>query len=575
MRLKTALLSHTILAASFMLFLGLPETGFAQAIPSTADAGRVQKDIQRELQIDPSVKTGMSPSENTQMITAPEGAEQIEFKLNDIVIEGAKHVPADKLRPLYASLIGRKVKLTEIYDAANRITQYYRDHGYLLSRAFLPEQEIHDGVIRIRVIEGFVSGYRIKNPGGIKDQIEAYAKKLMASGPVTSENLERYLLLMNDLPGVTVRSVLVPSKKIPNSAELVLTVTEKKLNGFASVDNLGTTFLGPTRLTLSAQANSLFGMTDQTNLIMLRAPDHRELSYYNAGYHQNIGDEGTKIGTNISYARTNPTLPSNMGGLLEPQGEAQTLSVDLSHPFIRSRSLNVYGGLAFDITKNKTDYAPGLSAIETKDNQRIVRANSQVSYTDTTGNYNSLNTALSRGIGGLGASDKGDTQLSRAFGDPSFTKVNFDATRLQRLYGPFTGLIGTTGQYAFNSLLASEQFGMGGNEFGRGYDSSEVTGDHGLGAKAEIAYNHSTSRKYLERYQIYGFYDIGKIWLRNKPVGQPSHESVASTGVGARFFFTPNLRGDTYIAKPLTHEVNSRGEHSDNIRFRFSLTTNF
>ena len=575
MALKSAFLKHTAISSSFLLCIGLANAAWAQSIPSTADAGRVQNDIQRELSINAPMTSAPDITGQTQMITAPEGSENIRFVLNDIVIDGAKHIPTQTLRPLYADVLGKEIPLTTIYEIANRITQYYRDHGYLLSRAYLPEQEIRNGVIHIRVTEGFVSGYRIQNPGGVKDQVEVYARQLMASGPVTQANLERYLLLMNDLPGVSVQSVLVPSEEIPESAELVLKVTEKKIQGFGSVDNFGNTYLGPHRVTLGAQANSLFNATDQINAIFLTAPDKGELGYYNLGYHQNIGDEGTKIGANFSYAETNPTLPDNLGGVLEPEGQATTLTIDLSHPFVRSRSLNVYGGLAIDITKNKTDYAPGLSAIETKDNQRILRANTQISYIDPKGNYNALNTVLSKGLDQFGASDKDGSNLSRSNGDPDFTKLSFDASRLQRLYGPFTGLIGVTGQYSMDSLLASEQFGFGGSEFGRGYDSSEVTGDHGLGGKIEIAYNRPIQNNLLERYQVYGFYDIGKVWSREEVIGQPKHESLASAGVGTRFFFNQRLRGDAYIAKPLTNDVTSRGTHSDNIRFRFSLTTTF
>lgn len=544
-------------------------------LPPSIDAARVQQDITRRLQSDPEITAAQNPSDGFQTATAPQGSEAIHFVLKDIIVDGAKTLPAEKLRKIYAPLLGKSVALTEIYDVANRITRMYQDHGYLLSRAYIPEQQIHDGVIHLRVTEGFVSGYRIKNPGGIKNQVEIYARKLMASGPVTSANLERYLMLMNDLPGVTVRSVLVPSEEIPNSAELVLTVTEKKLQGVASTNNFGNTFLGPQQTILAAQGNSLFNSTDQTNVAFVAAPDHDELYYYNAGFHRIIGSEGTKAGFNASYAKANPTLPISLGGLLEPTGEASTLSFDINHPFIRSRRLSLYGGAILDITKNKTDYAPGLSSIETKDNQRILRLNAQITHTDTNGGLNNAETVLSHGLSDFGASAKDGPHLSRANGDPGFTKLTFNLSRQQHLYGPFSLLVGGTGQHTNDSLLASEQFGMGGNEFGRGYDSSEITGDNGLGSKIEAAYNHQSGYRLLDHYQIYTFYDVGKVWNNEKTATQPGHMSLASTGVGTRLFLTQNVHADAYVAQPLTHEVTSRGEHSKNLRFRFSLTANF
>ena len=239
MRPKYSPSKRLAVTASLLFSLGLPlgmtSAAYAQLVPTTTDAGRIQKDIERQLKITPGNTGVPEVSEQPQLVTAPEGAEAVTFRLNNIIIKGAKKIPPEKLRSFYAPLLGKEIKLTQVYEVANKITAYYREQGYILSRAFLPEQEIRDGVIQIQVVEGFVSGYRIQNPGGVKDQIEVYAKKLMNSGPLTSENLERYLLLMNDLPGVTVRSVLVPSKEVPDSAELVLTATEKKLQGFAKL----------------------------------------------------------------------------------------------------------------------------------------------------------------------------------------------------------------------------------------------------------------------------------------------------------------------------------------------------
>lgn len=579
MPLRQTATRKTMIASALLLgmtsLVAVPDAAAQTALPSTIDPGRVQQDLDRSLQPPSGEITPPSLPAQAPMTEAPPGSEDIRLVVRDIVIVGAKQMPEAKLLPLYVDMLFKEVSLTEIYDLANRITQFYRDNGFLLSRAYVPEQEIRDGVITLRVVEGFISGYEIRNPGRAKDQIEAYAQRLMASGPVNSRNLERYLLLMNDLPGVTVRSVLVPSEDIPDSANIVLTVTEKKLQGYASVDNFGNKFLGPERLTLSGQANSVFSTTDQTHLVFLTAPQDNELYYTNAGFHHNIGTEGTKAGFNVSYAATEPSLPNNLGGLLGSKGKAATFTLDVNHPFIRSRSLSVYGGMAFDVSRNETNYAPGLEAIETRDDQRIIRANTQITYNDATGAYNGLNAILSHGLDLFGASDKNDTNLSRVDGDPNFTKVSFDATRMQHLYGPFSLLLGMTGQYSLNGLLSSEQFGFGGNEFGRGYDSSEITGDHGLGGKMEISYNHLPNYNLLRRYQIYGFYDLGKAWSRTKIVGQDSHESLASVGLGARLFFTDNLRGDTYVAKPLTHEISSRGEHADDLRFRFSVTTNF
>nr|MUL35297.1 hypothetical protein [Gloeocapsopsis dulcis AAB1 = 1H9] len=58
----------------------------------------------------------------------------------------------ERLQKLEAEFLGRDISLRELYQIANRITQLYRQDGYVLSQALVPEQTIRDGVARIQVI---------------------------------------------------------------------------------------------------------------------------------------------------------------------------------------------------------------------------------------------------------------------------------------------------------------------------------------------------------------------------------------------------------------------------------------
>ena len=573
-KLKSGSTSHALSHLALFAALVISNTAAAQSIvPPTADPGRVRNDIQGSVPSIPAPdpQALASPPE----VKAPPGAEEVRFVLNKIVISGASSLSQAEIAAVYKPLIGKEISLPQLYDIANNITRLYNDKGYILTRAVIPQQEIRNGAVRIEVIEGYVSSFDIQGEIGPRTQIESYAKELIESGPLTAKTLERYLLLMNDLPGAMVRSVLSPSKKADGSAHISLIAEQDRFQGFAGIDNFGNSFLGPERLTLGGQFNGLFRSSDQVNGLVLWAPDHDELKYYSLGFHHNIGNQGTKIGVSVSQGITNPSLPLSLGGFLEPDGEALFLGFDVDHPFIRSRNLNLYGGLNFEISRNKTDYIPGFSAIETKDSQRVLRAQARISYLDSLQGYNSGNVVLSKGFEILGSSEKGDANLSRPEGDPSFTKINLGASRLQHITGPFNVLVAATGQYSPHNLLSSEEFGFGGTEFGRGYDSSQITGEYGMAGKIEISYNDTMQEKYPNDYQLYTFYDAGKVWNTDAAVGQGGNESAASVGVGTRIGFTSSLRGDAFIAKPLTEDITSRGDNSRDLRFKFSLNATF
>ena len=94
---------------------------------------------------------------------------------------------------------------------AARITARYSEDGYLLSKAVVPAQEVELGVLRIRVIEGHLENIifegRVDGPTAL---LETYARKITESQPLRSDVLERYILLMNDLPGLSAERRLVP-----------------------------------------------------------------------------------------------------------------------------------------------------------------------------------------------------------------------------------------------------------------------------------------------------------------------------------------------------------------------------
>lgn len=571
---------HLMAMTIFMSLMSTAQVAHAQNIPSSADPGRIKNDIDNQFNAAPPIELKQPVQTKAPVNQAPAGAEAVKFVLNDVIIEGGTRFPYFELEKAYHDLLYKEVTLAEIFQVANKITAIYQKHGYILSRALVPEQEVQNGIVRLAIIEGSVKSFIIQNdqnagPVSVNKQIGQYAEKLINTGVLTSANLERYLLLMNDLPGAKVTSVLVPIESEPGNTQLVLQVAQRKYQGSLGTDNFGNTYLGTQRFTVSGQANSLLASTDQINGAVLLAPDHGELQYFSSSYHQNIGNDGFKSGINISHAITKPTLPNSSGGLLQPEGQSVAVSFDATYPVIRSRSHNVFVGAAFEYNKNKTDYAPGLSAIETEDRQRVLRLNSQMNYLDPYNGYNSLNVIASQGLDILDASKKNDSNLSRSNGDPQFSKFSLDLSRRQTIKGPFSALFAASGQYSANSLLASEQFGFGGNDIGRGYDSSEITGDHGVSGKVELAYSSLLFPRVFQQYQLYTFYDIGKVWTREPGAGQPEHESAASTGMGVRFQILPQLQSDMYIAKPLTYGVSSRGEHAENWRFNFSVSSSF
>lgn len=129
------------------------------------------------------------------------------------------------------------------------------------------------------------------------------------------------------------------------------------------------------------------------------------------------------------------------------------------------------------------------------------------------------------------------------------------------------------GQFTSNTLYSSEEFGYGGQAFGRAYDSSELTGDNGANHAFELRYSKPNQNE-LFNYSPYAFYDIGYV---ENAVGSKNKKSGASAGIGIRLVYNKNISGNFGIALPLTKKasVPIYGGSQKNPRLFFQLGYNF
>jgi len=87
---------------------------------------------------------------------APDNADEIMFELRNLSIEGVSAYGQEDLASIYQDKLGTTVSLADIYAIANRLTNKYRNEGYILTQVVVPPQTIDGGNVKLRVVEGFV-----------------------------------------------------------------------------------------------------------------------------------------------------------------------------------------------------------------------------------------------------------------------------------------------------------------------------------------------------------------------------------------------------------------------------------
>lgn len=557
MMLRTVV-SVTILAAAFLpLRSANAQLGEQTGI---ADPGRLEKSLTDQKlvpQVGPDVKV-----KELAAVKAPEGAEKIKFNFGGVIIEGANAYEEDDLLPLYQDMIGQEISLADLYAVANRMTAQYRNDGYILTQVVVPPQTIEDGIARLQVVEGFIDNVTIQ--GGDENDfalqmMRDYASRISAGGAMNTDDMERQLLLINDLPGVTARSVISPSATTPGGADMLIIIERDPFDGIVGVNNHGSKFLGPWQGTGAMTFNSIFGLNEAITTQAVLAPDSGiELAFGSVGYEQPVGPWGTKLSVTGSITDTDP------GHTLSPfevEGLSRSVVVQATHPVIRSRSTNMFARVSADWRNVESQNNVELTR---KDRIRAVRAGAQIEFLERLLGVavNTIDVSVAQGLNIFGASDQGDANMTRAAGDPQFTKANIQVQRLQRITNSVNIQFSGRGQWASNALLSSEEFGLGGINTIRGFSPSEVVGDDGIAGNIELQWKTP-----VKQLQVFGFVDSGRVWDKDPTTAAGKRNSLTSVGGGVRFDLPLDVDGEFVAAKPLNRDIQVEGDRDTQLLF--------
>ncbi len=487
----------------------------------------------------------------------------IQFTLNSLTVQGATAFSGEALKSEYAPYVGKNITLKTLSDIANHITVRYRNAGYILSRAVVPPQRIAGGNVTIQVVEGYINTVEFSGVPGDSWLLKGYAKSIEKDRPLNSATLERYLLLMQDLPGVTARAIIRPAAEATGAADLVISMDVDHVDGSVTADNRGSRYVGPVQTGLTANANNILGLYERTQLHGVVTAQNNELHYIQLGHEEQLNSEGTKATLSYAHTNSNPAYRLSAFGI---ESQDNDFSVALSHPFIRSRLANLYVNSTVEARNTVVD---ALGALLYQDRLRVLRVGSTYDFVDSSAAVNRFGGTVSKGFY-IDQNDQGVSH-SREKGDPSFLKAEAQISRLQPVYGPVSFYAAATGQMSATTLLAAEQFGVGGQSFGSAYDPSEITGDAGAAIRTELQYNREGDWSIIPSYQLYSFWDFGKVWIRNASPGQKESPSIASTGLGMRFNILQPISGGVEVGLPLTKLVNANGQDGRSPRAFFSL----
>lgn len=523
-------------------------TPFVAAVAQTGapDTGTLLQQIPPPKKtVSPSTMPGLTiEGVDGQTARLPEG---ISFVVSRILITRNTIFDDANLRPLVVHAEGTSISLQELGRLASLITEYYQSRGYPVTRAMIPAQTIKDGVVRIEVLEATIGQVTLENSSRVRDALLLATLQTLKKGEdIEQRPIDHVLLLLSDIPGITVKATLKPGQTTGTSDLVVATHGLPALSGDWVLDNNGNDATGHARVIATLTFNNLLQQGDTVNVTGLSSG--KGLNYGRLAYEAVLTGRGGRIGTAVSQLQYSLGGTGDSGQLY---GNAQVQSLWARQPLVRSENNNVYGQILFENlqtgdpnrVKNQQDRRlQNASFILSGDAREVFFVRGVSSWAAN----------LTRGQIRFNAVTDELTDADTAATQGRFIKFNVNLAHLQAWGRKDSLYLTYAGQWANTNLDPSQKLAVGGASSVRAYRSGVVSGDIAHVFNAE--WRHELGQAWGGQWRALAFVDTAHVILNKRlwaGATGANEATLSGAGLGLGWTGPGQLTGRATMAYPL------------------------
>ncbi|MGO7611093.1 ShlB/FhaC/HecB family hemolysin secretion/activation protein [Rhizobium ruizarguesonis] len=449
------------------------------------------------------------------------------FDITRIEIEGANLLSPSELGKVTAPYGNRCVGLAEINAVLRDVTHLYMDHGYVTSRAYVPQQDIRKTkILRLLVVEGtlsdiYLNGQKVAGSGSLATAFPGLIGRV-----VNIRDIEQGLDQMNRLQANDAKSAMLPGPKDGTSILNIENRSGRPWHVSFSNNNMGQESTGFSRSSASLGFDDLLDINDQWSF-----------SYEHSGPDFPWRDDGNGYGNSYS------------GSVSVPYGYS---TVSLNGSWYQYESA-VEGNFSTLVTSGNSGQAGlGIDRVVMRDKDSITTVRSGLTYKQTNnfllgnlievgsrrytvgdigishsrrmfGGIWMFDASYDKGLGLFDAVEPGDPGAGNA--DPRFSKFNATISVTQPFQAggrqfEVTSLI--SGQYSPDNLLGAEQISLGGYGNVRGTRESVLFGNNGAFSHNEIVWRTGSNQgggaaaKAFGELRPYLGFDYGHVYAQKR-----------------------------------------------------------
>ncbi len=469
-----------------------------------------------------------TPGISTPQARAPAGGGQgATLTVSHFSFSGNTLFGEDLLQPLVADYVGHPITLAQLYEAADKVADFYNQKGYTLASVNVPAQKVKDGNVRLEVIEGRIGKLGFEGKRRYRDDIlrgfahHVHEQDIYHTGP-----LEQDLQALNALPGLAARAVIQPGKDY-GSSDVTVKVQEDPIDGYVVMDNYGRKDTGTYRVSGSVTLNNPAGIADQLTVLGTHSTDNH-LNYGYVDYNLPLNFSGTRLDLNFGHAHFN-AAPFNV------PGQNNNFQLSLIQSWVRDSTDTLSTTAGFIHTDGNADLSSGIVLSDTK----INLLNLGLAWSHIWSNSAVTQYTLDA-----------HTNFSQVYQRPDGTenrnherlRLEANIQHLQPLPAKFQLLLQSDGVYSPDPLADTEQFSIGGPTTIRGFPSSESRGDRGVFGLLTLRRPFTFGELALVP-RVY--YDAGLVYNKNFAGTPNRRNSLSSAGLGADLIYrTIDLKVD-------------------------------
>lgn len=518
------------------------------------DAGVISSNINKERNWKPKSDTD-DVEVNIDLGQQKLGDNKIKVKVKELRLNGNTIFSTNELMEQVGHLITPHMTFNDMLQVSQAITDYYRNHGYMTTIAYLPTQNITEGIITIDVMEGAYDEISFDNTSElVTGRAEGLTHRVKKDRVINKHELDRMLLILNDIPGVKAHAFLSPGKSHGEADTVFKLTTTEKQGGFIYVDNFGNHYTGRNRIGALYHWNNLSHVGDQLQLGYMRSTQYDDLQNYSIKYELPVFNYGTFA--SLEYYRTDYELGEKYRPL-HAYGMSDTFKLATRTPLKRTLDNNLF--FRFNLGYTKLTDRIGFFNTDSQKHLYGVRFGLDGDYRTKwyATNYKVMHTI------GHAVMDTKYAMDSDIYGTEGwYQKTNFDFYYIQKLNSRLAAHLTLSGQKAWNNLDSSEKFYIAGYNGVRAFPQGEASGDDGFLGSFELRQALGKSN-----FQLAAFYDMGWVnMVHDNPRGNSASRYLQGAGLGLIY----QKAGDWYAridyAMPIGDRYsNSYGHDMDGI----------